>query len=106
MSKKQTIIPPRFGWKESAHYLVEISYGPGNPIHHDIFYTGFLNGDEGRKRPGGYNYLGAQGDYGKTIDNVYYMKAVKLLVSEKRFRMTRWIDKIRKRSWRQPPEAT
>ena len=100
--EKQIIIPPRFGWREKTWYLVEVSYGTGNPIHHQLFYTGYLNGDEKRTRPGGYNFVTAQGDF-SDINRVYYLKAIKVIISRRRFEMTRWIDRIRKWSWRFPP---
>jgi hypothetical protein len=81
------IIPPRNGWKACSWYLVDVSYNDGNPIHRQLFYTGFLNGNEKGTKPGGYNFITAQGDsdYGHKINDIYYMRAIRLLVNEKEF---------------------
>jgi len=31
-----------FGWKQNTFYLVKIAWTGNNPIHHSIFYSGFL----------------------------------------------------------------
>jgi len=79
-NKKQTIIPPKEGWKRLSYYLVEVSFSDCNPVHHCIFYTGFLNDKTGR--PEGYNYF-ADSEEILTISDVYYLRAIRLLVSEK-----------------------
>ena len=75
------IIPPENGWIENTWYLCEVSYKEGNPVHETLFYTGFLNGKD--KSPGGYNCLvpiNGTGDHRHTeIDQVRYLKAIKLL---------------------------
>ena len=43
---KRKIIKPFLGWKSQTWYLVEVAYNEYNPIHRDLFYTGFLNGKE------------------------------------------------------------
>ncbi len=79
MKKKQTIIPPRCGWKEHTWYLVDVAYNGGNPVHRDLLYTGFLGSDG---TPQGYHALYAQGDC-TPIGRVYYLKAIKIVCSRK-----------------------
>lgn len=83
--RTQTIIPPEGGWKRRSWYLVEASFNSGNPIHRRLFYTGFLNGED--SGPGGYNYLPDQEDH-LEISDVYYMKAVRLIVDEAELEIT------------------
>lgn len=60
-----------FEFKERTHYVVEISVCNGNPIFQDIFYTGFLNGEN--KTPGGYNnYMKSD----KEFKDMFYMKVI------------------------------
>jgi hypothetical protein len=35
-------LPPE-PWEQRAYYLVSVSFRPGNPWHHAILYTGFLD---------------------------------------------------------------
>lgn len=51
--KKQYIIMNGFEFKPKTYYNVEIAMNMNNPIFQDIFYTGFLNGED--DTPGGYN---------------------------------------------------
>jgi len=76
--KKKYIIPPDIGWQPNTYYLVDVSYNSGNPVHQAIFFTGFLNGNDGD--PGGYNRL-FSGNYDEdtTISDVYYMRAIEVL---------------------------
>jgi hypothetical protein len=77
---KQIIIPPKSGWKKWSWYLVEVSYNRDNPVFHDLFYTGFLE----KGKPLGYNHFAGdtEGEV-TTLNDIYYLKAVRLLVGEK-----------------------
>ena len=46
---------PPGGWIERAYYVVMVKLNSSNVPHKAIFYTGFLNGDDGG--PGGYSGL-------------------------------------------------
>ena len=83
MSKKQIIYPPKEGWMEQAWYLVEMSMGPNNPVHRNLFYTGFLNDG----KPAGYNHFAGNTIIGEeySISDVYYMKAVRLVLTRDDF---------------------
>ena len=75
---KQTIIPPEGGWKPHTVYHVEASFGPNNPVHGYLFYSGFLNGP--KQTPGGYNeFYGCDGL--TTIVEVYYMKVLSAVIT-------------------------
>ena len=82
-NEKKYRIPPLGGWKAHTFYLVEVSYGTGNPIHRDIFHTGFIDKGE----PQNYNYLFAQGNCCNYKDP-FYLKALKVLCTEKEFKDT------------------
>ncbi len=41
---KRTTIPPKGGWKNRTHYVVEASFSPTNPIHKYIFRTEHMHG--------------------------------------------------------------
>lgn len=72
---ERKIYAPEGGWKPQAFYVVEVSFNESNPIHLDIFYTGFLNNGN----PAGYNkFIFAEGS---TISAAIYMKPVKFLTS-------------------------
>lgn len=79
--RDRTIIKPNDGWLENAWYLVLVSYEPSNPVHHSLFYTGFLNGKN--KNPGGYNCLvpiNGTADHSHTeIADIHYLKPIKVL---------------------------
>lgn len=80
--KKQYIYPLQKGWKENTWYIVEIAFSKFNPVFKALFYSGFLN--EGTFTPGGYNRLVGSTLAGKeTIKDVYYMKVLKELISDK-----------------------
>lgn len=74
---KQEIIPPQGGWKESTWYLVEVAFNENNPVHKDLFYSGFLNGPNGT--PGGYNMLVAQGEC-QGYERIVYLRAIREIV--------------------------
>jgi hypothetical protein len=60
-----------FEFKPRTYYNVEIAMNMNNPIFQDIFYTGFLNGED--KTPGGYNgFFQADGEF----RDVKYMKVI------------------------------
>ncbi len=73
LKKKKEIIPPKDGWKESTHYIVDVSYSSGNPVHRSIFYTGFLQDG----RPCGYNVIFNPTSDLSHIGEVHYMKAIR-----------------------------
>lgn len=75
LQPKKEIIPPKDGWKESTHYIVDVSYSSGNPVHRSIFYTGFL--DNGR--PCGYNVIFNPTSDLSHIGEVHYMKAIRVI---------------------------
>lgn len=85
---KQKIFPPEGGWKQCTWYLVEVSYNQHNPVHKDLFYSGFLSvlvADSVKEvYPGGYNFLPAQRT-SKEIHEVYYLKVIREVVSEAEF---------------------
>lgn len=88
-----TVIAPEGGWKPSTYYLVEVSFRSTNPIHHAIFYTGFLD-QEGQ--PENYSCLfnptwepevrtaPNTTDYPRHCwyDEVYFLAPVREIVSE------------------------
>ena len=83
--RKQTIIPPKGGWKPRTVYHVEASFAPGNPIHRYLFYSGFL--DDKDKTPEGYNqFYGC--DENTTIAKVYYMRVLSEVINEKAIECT------------------
>jgi hypothetical protein len=77
--RKQYIYPPEDGWQPKCHYLVDISFSSGNPIHRCIFYTGHLQDG----KPCGYNKLFNEDR--SEITDVYYMRAVKLLYDDSQY---------------------
>ncbi len=87
--EEQKIYPPKGGWKRLSWYLVEVSFNKHNPVHHRIFYTGFL---DYKGYPQGYNTF-ATDEARLEICNVYYMKAIRLLVGEKELdkECSRWL---------------
>ena len=81
------IYPPKKGWEENTWYLVEVAFDKYNVIHRSLFYTGFLNGMPHRKFPGNYNMLeNPTYDYNYKIDDIYYMRVIKKLLSNKKFK--------------------
>lgn len=78
--RKQTIIPPEDGWKPHTVYHVEASFGPSNPIHGYLFFSGFL--DDKDKTPSGYNEFYGCGE-NTTIAEVYYMRVLSEVINEK-----------------------
>lgn len=75
------IIPPEGGWQKSSLYLVEVAYNPNNPIHVSTFYTGFL---DAKGNPNGYNEVHTPGMHESCkISDIYYLKALKLIATEK-----------------------
>lgn len=46
---------PEGGWKPQTYYVVLVQFRPTNSPHRSIFYSGFLNGNDGG--PGGYSGL-------------------------------------------------
>ena len=94
MADLKGIFPPKDGWKESTWYLVEVSFRKGNPVHYNLFFTGFLNGYGGS--PGGYNCLVphngvSNGERISNIHNVRYMSAVKVLASKEELNDKPWM---------------
>ncbi|MGE4486343.1 MAG: hypothetical protein AB7C95_00785 [Synergistaceae bacterium] len=76
--KGPRITPPVEGWEAEAYYEVEVAYGKTNSIHMAIFYTGFLNGEDGG--PGGYNELWSPlYDKLHNIGDVYYLRVIQKL---------------------------
>jgi hypothetical protein len=67
--KNQIIIPPKDGWKKQSYYVVEIAMSAGNPIHMDIFYSGFVVDN----KPAGYNNIMSAG---VEIKDVKYIKVI------------------------------
>lgn len=84
---------PRGGWEERCYYLVDVSYGPSNPIHRAIFFTGFLDDGE----PGGYSNLWGSYDYPIPFNSVevYYLKPIRLLTDVGE--MDRWRGNVGKK---------
>lgn len=79
---KQTIHPPKDGWKQETFYIVEVAFSDVNVVHKAIFYTGFLNGKD--NGPGGYNYLTCPSyENNYDISDVFYIKAVEELFEGK-----------------------
>ena len=75
--KKQHIITNDLKFEEQSYYVVEIAMGANNPIHQDIFYTGFLNGKN--ESPGGYNkFFHAECE----IKDVYYLNVIRKINSD------------------------
>ena len=80
---KRVIGTPTDGWKERTWYLVDVAYHADNPIHRALFFTGFLNGENGL--PGGYNHiLSIGGGYEREYEmrEAVYLMPVKWLFSE------------------------
>jgi hypothetical protein len=62
-------LPPG-GWKEQTYYWINVQMFESNPPHPAIFYTGFLNGQDGE--PGGYACkLSETDDYATEYLNLY-----------------------------------
>jgi hypothetical protein len=90
--KERTIHVPEGGWKEQAYYVVECAMNANNPVHVQIFYTGFLNGgqwdidnpDKPREPgvPGGYHGImmvpGEDTEY-YGLKDLHYLKPIHLI---------------------------
>lgn len=73
------LLEPEGGWKERTHYVVDVAFNEGNPIHRRILYVGFLNGAKGRPLSGGYTCLlcDATGEDGSpNPEQLYYLNPV------------------------------
>jgi hypothetical protein len=57
------IVPPKGGWLKKTYYVVNVSYGPNNPSHKAILYTGFLDLSG---NPGSYARI-FSGSYGRLM---------------------------------------
>jgi hypothetical protein len=74
--KKGTHIGPKNGWKPQTYYIVQVSFGSGNPIHKAIFYSGFITDS----KPCGYNTIfNPSYDENYDINRAYYMKVIEEL---------------------------
>lgn len=75
LPKKKGIFPPEGGWKESTMYLVRVSCSKHNPIHHSMFFSGFI---DSRGNPNGYNSVWCPtGDAPSPISSYYFLEVVK-----------------------------
>lgn len=79
--KQRTILEPegsftqKGGWEEQTYYVVDVAFGPSNPIHRRILYVGFLNGRV--PLSGGYTcLLRADGDDVSDPNKLHYLKPV------------------------------
>lgn len=75
----RTILYPR-NLKPRCWYQVQVSFGPGNPIHHALLYTGFLNGKN--NEPGGYHMLvnhAWDDNHTYRVNEVHYLEVLKEL---------------------------
>lgn len=70
---------PEGGWKQGTLYLVDVAWGPNNPIHPAVFYSGFL--DNGC--PAAYSYFAAPSYVKHSTDGLYYIEVIKELVDFK-----------------------
>lgn len=69
----QIIYPPIDGWRNKTYYVVEISMSLNNPIHQDIFYSGFINHES---MPAAYNALM---NANVSIESVQYLKVIRVI---------------------------
>jgi hypothetical protein len=76
--KKQIIVAPEKGWEDHTWYLVEVAYHKNNPVHRDLFYSGFI--DKINKIPSDCNFLPGYG-YLRRIEDTYYLKVIRKVVS-------------------------
>jgi len=75
-------ISPPEGWKAHTYYLVEVSFGPGNPVHLAIFAVGFLGANSPEGIPGNYSEVWCNSyDHAYHYRDVYYLKAIKELIT-------------------------
>lgn len=78
LEKIKRTISPKEGWKSETYYIVEVAFGPGNPVHTKIFYSGFVDKINGM--PGGYNQLFVDRDTGyTTIRDVWYLRPIGII---------------------------
>ncbi len=74
------VIPPTDGWKPQTWYLVDVKFFPTNLRHRQLFYSGFLIGDD--CTPGGYNCF-ADLENQSRIQDVHYLKVIREVCSQK-----------------------
>lgn len=80
-SKPNKTSPPR-GWKEHTYYLVEVSHGPGNPVHLAILAVGFLGINAQEGVPGNYSEVWNNTyDHAYHFRDIYYLKPIRELVT-------------------------
>jgi hypothetical protein len=71
--RDKTRIAPDGGWKSKALYLVEVSFGPTNPIHRALFFNLGTGGN-----PGGYNTVWSPcWEEPNDIHKLHYLRAVR-----------------------------
>lgn len=76
--------PPEDGWEAHTWYLIIVSFNSGNPPHHSLFYSGFLNGKD--NQPGGYSCIipfnGWSVSEGMPDRHARYFKVVKKVIGK------------------------
>lgn len=82
--KKPLRKEPKGGWKESTYYICNVAFSSHNVIHRAMFYTGFLNGNNGT--PGGYNGFVCRAGYEDgplKYTDAFYVEPLYELMDEK-----------------------
>ncbi len=78
------------GWKQNTFYLVRVAWGPNNPIHPCIFYSGFLDEHD---QPGAYSgfYNPTYGSFEQK--SLTYFEIVREVISDEEWQSTaKYID--------------
>lgn len=70
---------PDGGWEPQTWYLVEVAFSNNNPIHRQLFFSGFISNGE----PCGYNMFAITGDELIEYSDAVYLRVVERLFSNK-----------------------
>ena len=69
---------PKNGWKEKTWYLVEVAFCNNNPVHRQVFYSGFISKD----MPCGYSGFVSTDSETTSYYEAVYFKPVEVLFTD------------------------